>query len=185
MKGYIYKLYKDADPATGWIFNDPIFGDPPTLGACVPNVRRNVEIGDWVFCVSGRVQNFQPYIVGGFQIAEKITALQAYSRFPENRLKRAENGQVIGNVIVDDSGNQHTLDNHSNFKNRLENYLVGHNSNFIRKPESIKRAREESLGVLSKIYQKPSNRMSDVLARWRKLDEPQISQMNQWLETLT
>ena len=62
MKGYIYRLYAGADPVRGWVFNDPIFGQPPTLGACVLNVRRSVERGDWVFALVGVCKAISPLI---------------------------------------------------------------------------------------------------------------------------
>ena len=125
MKGYIYRLHAGADPIKGWIYNDPIFGSPPSLGACVPNIRRAVEKGDWIFAISGRVVGHQPYVVGGFQIQEKINALQAYRKLPQYRLERSDSGQVIGNIIVTSKGEHHSLDDHDGFKKRIENYLVG------------------------------------------------------------
>ena len=184
MKGYIYRLYAGADPVRGWVFNDPIFGQPPTLGACVPNVRRSVERGDWVFCISGRVQSHQPYIVGGFQVEEKITALQAFRRYPDYRLARLNNGQVAGNVIVDGHGKHHALDDHQGFEKRVKNYLVGGTSYHVTSPESIERAREETLPVLSRIFEKPGNRSYDIVPRMRKMDEKQISAMTSWLADL-
>ena len=93
MKGYIYRLHAGADPAKGWIYNDPIFGSPPTLGACVPNIRRVVERGDWIFTISGRVEAHQArhVVEGGFQVEEKISALQAYKEVATVSIgKRAE-----------------------------------------------------------------------------------------------
>src|ERR1700733_14571852 len=44
MKGYIYTMYAGADPAHDWTLNDPIFGNSPTLGACVPHIRKAVNV---------------------------------------------------------------------------------------------------------------------------------------------
>jgi hypothetical protein len=184
MKGYIYRLYKGADPSEGWIFNDPIFGSPPTLGACVPNIRRVVEPDDWVFCISGRVPGYVPYVVGGFRVQEKINALEAHKRFPQYRLHKGQNGQVLGNVIVDSAGSHHPLDDHSNFESRLDNYLVGADEVCV-SSENVERAREETLPTLSDIFKKPGNRSYDIVPRLRKLDENQVEHMRDWLADLS
>jgi Nucleotide modification associated domain 2 len=185
MKGYIYRLYRGADPAKGWTFNDPIFGSPPTLGACVPNIRRAVEVGDWVFAISGKAEGYRPYVVGGFQVAKKIDALQAYKQLPNYRLERAENGQVLGNIIVDSKGQHHKLDDHDGFKARLKNYLVGGASLHVKKPEHVEIARAETLPTLAKIFSKPGNRDFDIVPRWRKMDEEQIEDLKAWLAPLS
>lgn len=185
MKGYIYRLYAGSDPAVGWVFNDPIFGSPPTLGACVPNIRRSVEPGDWVFCISGRVDKLQPYVVGGFQVNEKLNALEAHRRFPQYHLTHSERGQVLGNVIVDQNGNQDSLDNHSSFERRVENYLVGGEQIHVSKETSIAKARNETVPILSEVFKKPANRSFDVVPRWRKMDATQISSLSDWLRSLS
>jgi hypothetical protein len=184
MKGYIYRLHQGADPVKGWIFNDPIFGSPPTLGACVPNLRSSVERGDWVFCISGRVATHQPFVVGGFQVERKITALQAYRRFPQYRLQRSPGGQVLGNIIVDGSGGHHPLDNHDGFQKRVQNYLVGGKTVHVQTEEQIQRAREQTLGTLSRVFQRPGNRSFDIVPRWRRMDERQVEDLRTWLESL-
>ncbi len=68
-------MFKGADPAQGWVMTDPIFGPVPTLGACMPNVRRVVERGDYIFVVSGQAVGVKQYIVGGFEVDKKINAL--------------------------------------------------------------------------------------------------------------
>src|SRR5438552_440414 len=113
MKGYVYVMYKGADPAFGWQMTDPIFGKVPTLGACVPNVRRVVVPGDFIFVVSGKVPDVQQYVVGGFEVAQKIDALTAFRRFPQNRLHERSDGTISGNVIVNGRGQHHELDNHA------------------------------------------------------------------------
>lgn len=181
MNGYIYTLYQGADPGRGWVLNDPIFGKKPTLGACVPNIRRNVKIGDWVFAISGRVAGERQYVVGGFQVEEKISQLAALNRFPENQV-RLESGQVVGNVIVDENGNQHPVDNHSNFERRLENYLIGGDAVELTNPEQIAVGRAETLAKLAEIFERPGNRPYDVIGRARKMDEEQVVQLKDWLD---
>lgn len=184
MKGYIYRLYGGADPSKGWIFNDPIFSKKrSSLGACVPNVRRSVGLGDWVFCISGRVDGLQPFVVGGFKVDEKITALQAFRKYPEFRLSTAENGQVIGNIIVDGRGQHHPLDDHDKFEMRVQNYLVGTESLQVR-ADNVERARAETVPALARIFEKPANRSFDIVPRWRRLNEVQVDEMRDWLRSL-
>lgn len=184
MKGYIYTMAAGADPGHGWILNDPIFGRPPTLGACVPNIRRSVEKGDHIFAISGRVAGDSQYVVGGFRVAEKIDALAAYRRFPQNRLSLTDDGDLLGNIIVDESGKHHPLDYHAEFERRVENYIVGDEPVYLGSPDAIRRARQETLPFLSDVFQKEGNRIFDVVGRWRRLDGQQVQQVRQWLADL-
>ena len=184
MKGYIYISSPRADPERNKNLNDPIFRRPPTLGGCMPPIRRLVQAGDHVFVISGTTKGVQQYVVGGFQVAEKISALAAYKRFPENRLKMDANGKLVGNILVDSAGNQHPLDTHSsnNFARRVENYLVGINPVALETPEEVARGRSETLDRLSSILERPrANRVIDVMGRWAKLDEAQIMKTLDWL----
>lgn len=184
MKGYIYPMYAGADPGRGWIMNDPIFGRVPTIGACMPNIRRAVEIGDYIFCISGRIDGVKPYVVGGLRVAEKIDALAAYHRFPEFRLRKSDNGQIIGNIIVTTDGEQHSLDDHSGFERRVENYVVGDDPVYLDDDRAIERAREVTLRFLSKLLGKEGNRVFEIVNRWRRLDEDQVHQLREWLVAL-
>src|SRR5882762_4206477 len=134
MKGYIYTMYAGADPALGWNMSDPIFGRVPTLGACMPNIRRSVVEGDHIFVVSGRAAGVSQYVVGGFQVDRKIGALAAYREFPKNRQRTLDDGQLAGNVIVDSRGKQSRLDYHANFVKRIENYVVGRDPVVLSQP---------------------------------------------------
>ena len=175
MKGYIYKLYKGADPSVGWTFNDPIFGRrKASLGACMPNIRKAVDIGDWVFCISGKIKQKAPYIVGGFQVDEKISAIEARLKYPEFNLQRNEEGQVIGNIIVDENGEHHVLDEHDNFGKRKENYILGRNKVFIESDDSIEEGRKRALDILQKTFGRKANRLDDIVPRWRRLDQQQV-----------
>lgn len=184
MKGYIYISSTNADPERNRNLNDPIFRNPPTLGGCMPPLRRLVLPGDYVFVVSGMTKGVRQYVVGGFQVAEKIDALTAYRRFPENRLQLNAEGNVVGNVLIDGAGNQHPLDTHSqnNFARRIENYLVGANPVSLETPAEVARGRSETLDRLSSILEKPrANRVIDVMGRWARLDEAQIERTLDWL----
>ena len=181
MSGFIYTSYEGADPEKGWIMSDPILAAVPTLGACVPNIRRAVKLGDWIFTVSGRVPGVAQYVVGGFQVTEKIDQLAAYKRFPENHVRRAKSGQLTGNVIVQADGTQHPDDRHANFERRIENYLVGHNPILLDEPNEVARARAETLGTLSRIFDREGNRVFDIIARGRKMDDKQVEELRGWL----
>jgi hypothetical protein len=183
MSGYIYTSYAGADPDAGWVMSDPIISVTPTLGACVPNIRRAVKLGDWIFSVSGRVPGMSQFVVGGFRVAEKIDQLAAFERFPENRVRR-EGGQVLGNVIINADGTQHPDDRHTNFERRLENYIVGDKPILLDTVEQRARARAETLGKLSEIFGRQGNRVFDVIGRFRKMDDRQVDQMRDWLQSL-
>ncbi|HLY01965.1 MAG TPA: hypothetical protein VKR56_05645 [Candidatus Cybelea sp.] len=184
MKGYIYTLYAGADPAAGWILNDPIFKPVPTLGACVPNIRHHIQLDDYVFAISGRIPGIRQYVVGGFQIAEKIRAVDAFRRFPENRLHKGPNGQILGNVIVNSRGEQHPLDHHANFANRLDDFLVGKKTVELTKPSHIEKAREETVPALRAIFGKVGERPFDIIGRASRLSEDQVEELLEWLKSV-
>jgi hypothetical protein len=156
----------------------------PTLGACVPNIRRAVHVGDYIFVVSGRVTGERQFIVGGFKVKEKIDALRAFKKFPENRLHLDENGNLLGNIIVNGRGQQHPLDEHDSFENRIENYIVGADPVVLQTPAQQKAARRDTVDFLTKLFGKPGDRVHDVIGRHRKLDEKQVNQMLLWLKDL-
>ncbi|MCW2387124.1 hypothetical protein M2333_000170 [Sphingobium sp. B11D3B] len=185
MKGYIYISSPNADPERNRNLNDPIFRKTPTLGGCMPPIRRLVRPGDYVFVISGATRGVQQYVVGGFEVAEKIDALAAYNRFPENRLQLNAEGKVVGNVLVDSTGKQHPLDTHSptNFASRIENYLIGVNPVALETPAEVARGRSETLDRLSSILEKRrANRVIDVMGRWARLDQVQIEKTLDWLQ---
>ncbi len=184
MKGYIYISSPNADPEHKRNLNDPIFRRTPTLGGCMPPIRRLVRPGDHVFVISGTTRGVQQYVVGGFEVAEKIDALAAYERFPENRLQLNAEGKVVGNILIDGTGNQHPLDTHSatNFARRIENYLVGVNPVALETPAEVARGRTETLDRLSSILEKRrANRVIDVMGRWARLDQAQVEKTLDWL----
>jgi len=184
MKGYIYVSGTGSDTYGGKFLNDPAFGRRPTLGACMPNIRRLVVPGDWVFVVSGSLKGVQQYVVGGFEVAEKINAVAAYERFPEHRLRINDLGQLEGNIIVTDSGQQSTLDSHNKFDERIQNYLVGGKSVSMDNENEAEASRQTTLAVLSGLFDKPGNRVIDVMGRWRRLDEDQIFRLETWLSDI-
>jgi hypothetical protein len=184
MSSYIYTMYAGADPGHGWVMNDPIFGKLPTLGACVPNIRRAVNIGDYLFTISGRITGEHQFVVGGFRVAEKIDALAAYGRFPEHRLRRIADRSVQGNIIVAGAGSQHPDDHHTNFARRVENYIVGCDPVVLESSTQFDRAREETLGVLSRIFGREGNRVFDIVGRQRRMNDEQAAELLSWLRSL-
>lgn len=183
MNGYIYTSYAGADPSTGWVMSDPIISKAPTLGACVPNIRRAVKIGDWIFSVSGRVPGLSQFVIGGFRVTEKIDQLAAYERFPDNRVRK-EGRQVVGNVIVNADGSQHPDDRHTNFERRIENFIVGDQPILLDTPAQVARGRAETLAKLGEIFGREGNRVFDVIGRFRKMDDRQVIEMRDWLEAI-
>ena len=174
-------MFAGADPAVGWKMTDPIYGKTPTLGACMPNIRKAVEKGDYIFSISGRVKDIQQYIVGGFKVDEKINALSAYERIPENRMRISPDGKLEGNIIIDEKGNHLEIDYHSNHEKRIENYIIGKDAIVINDESEVKKAREETLSFLNNLFSKNEDSISKIVARWRKLNEGQIDELLTWM----
>ncbi len=125
MKGYLYIVGGGYDPSTGACLNDPHFEGVPSLGACMPNIRRQVNPGDGIFAVSGRTKGLEQFVLGGFMVEEVIpSAVTAYFRYPEQRLHRLADGQLAGNIITTATGQQHPFDHHPSltFNERNKNY---------------------------------------------------------------
>lgn len=184
MKGYVYITSPGTDPGLRNNLNDPLFSAVPTLGACMPNIRRVVVPGDYIFVVSGKTAGVQQYVVGGLRVAAKLDALAAYGRFPENRLHIGEDGLLKGNVIVNPDGSQHALDTHSpdTFDKRILNFIVGDDAVALETPREVELGREQSLAKLSDLFGRRGNRAIDIIGRMKKLDEAQVRGMVDWLQ---
>jgi hypothetical protein len=150
----------------------------------MPNVRRAVAVGDYIFTISGRVQGERQFVVGGFRVAEKIDALAAFGRFPQYRLQERPDGSLQGNIIITAHGTQHPLDHHKNFERRVENYIVGSNPVFLNTEAQYRTAREGTVPVLSKIFEKDGRRVFDIIGRHRRMEKKQVEQLVMWLESL-
>jgi len=186
MSDYIYITGTGTDPGAYGNLNDPVFGDSASLGACMPNIRRCVDIGDHIFVISGSSHGVQQYIVGGMEVAEKISVIEAYERFPDNRLHIGEDGLLKGNIIVNPDGSQHALDKHdaSTFENRIKNFVVGVNPVSLETREEIELGRRGTLEKLSDIFGKKGNRPIDIMGRWAKLESEQSADLLDWLKGL-
>jgi len=86
MIGKIFITGSGYDPQLGKHVKDPYLGPNPTLGACRPDVREKLKEGDHLFFISGKLRNVNQFVMGGFEIGEKIDAMAAYERFPGLRL---------------------------------------------------------------------------------------------------
>lgn len=185
MFGRIFITSTGYDPEHGKHVKDPYLEDTPSLGACRPDIRKNAKVGDHIFVISGKVENHLQFIMGGFEVSEIISAQEAFVRFPEQRLHLLPSGEVAGNVIVDGNGSQHFLDHHSKFEQRLVNYLVGKNPIALLTPEERRKARQESLDVLRRLFEKPGDTPFDIIGRSAKKLEPwQVRYLLRWLDSI-
>ena len=182
MVGKIFITRTGYDPQLGKHVKDPYLGPKPTLGACRPDVRRQLSEGDHIFVVSGKVQGAEQFVMSGFEIDTKINAVKAYERYPQHRLRRRSDGQLTGNIIVDASGRQHELDNHTSFASRIENYVLGKNHIALQTSPEIAQGRAETLEVLQEILRKKGNSAIQLLGRWGTLlTEAQVLRLRAWL----
>ncbi len=186
MIGKVFITSSGYDPQLGKHVKDPYLGVNPSLGACRPDVRERIKIGGHIFVISGKLPNVSQYLMGGFEVAAKIDALEAWRRFPEQRLRRQNDGQLAGNIIVDANGAQHLLDEHTSFPRRISNYLVGTNGISMETPEEIALAREQTLEMLRDIFDKKqaSSPWGVVGHLGLDLTETQVFRLREWLMSL-
>lgn len=185
MIGKIFITRSGYDPQLGKHVKDPYLGPCPTLGACRPDIRRQLEKGDHIFVISGKIPDFNQFVMGGFEIESKIPAIEAYRLFPELRLHRLQDGQLTGNIIVTADGRQHELDTHSSFDRRVENYVIGTNPICLVTPAEIAEGRNETLEALRDILQKKGKSPFEVVGRFgTKLTDKQVLQLREWLEAI-
>jgi hypothetical protein len=184
-KGYIYTAKGGYDPEKGKKLKDPYLGDEPTLGACMPNIRRQVVQGDYIFLVSGKIKDALQFVRGGFEVDRKIDVMLAYDKYPQHRL-RMDNGEITGNIIVTADGKQHPLDTHdpATFGRRIENYVIGRNPLVLTSPREFQRAREDTVYVLSYVLGKKGQVPKDIIGRCSKLDGSQIRELQDWLASI-
>ena len=132
--------------------------------------------------VSGKVRNANQFVIGGFEIAEKISAIAAYERFPDQRLSLLPDGQVSGNIIVNAYGKQHELDHHDQFVRRSENYIVGRNPVALLTLEEMAEGRRQTLEILRDVFGITGNSISELMGRNRNLSEKQVEKLLRPLE---
>ncbi len=185
MVGKIFITRSGYDPQLGKHVKDPYLGPCPTLGACRPDIRRQLEKGDHIFVISGRIPNVNQFVMGGFEIESKIPAIEAYRLFPDLRLHRLQDGQLTGNIIVTGDGRQHELDDHSSFAQRIKNYVIGTNPISLETPAEIDEGRKQTLDALRDILHKKGSSPFDVVGRFGiRLTDKQVLQLREWLEAV-
>lgn len=191
MVGKIFITSHGYDPEYGEHIKDPFLDGEPSLGACRPDIRETLQPGDHIFTISGglpRVQQINQYVFCGFEIKEKIAAIEAFERFPQRRLRKNEFGQLVGNIIVDQYGCKHPLDQHrggSSFERRKKNYVIGKNLIMPNTPAEIAMAREQTMDILCRVIGKLGNKPFDLIGRsGKKLNEKQVAILIEWLLSL-
>jgi hypothetical protein len=184
MIGKIFITSTGYDPEQGNHVKDPYLGPCPTLGACRPDIREQLQKDDHIFVVSGKVQAADQFVMGGFEIAEKITAIEAYHRFPHLRLSKRDDGQVTGNVIVNAAGKQHELDHHNSFERRIQNYIVGKNPIVLSTAAEVAEGRRQTLEILQDVFQKKGETPRAIMGRWHNLNEKQVEKLRAHLNAL-
>jgi hypothetical protein len=183
--GKIFITRSGYDPQLGKHVKDPYLGPNPTLGACRPDIRNQLKKGDHIFVISGKVPDFNQFVMGGFEIEQKIPAIEAYRLYPELRLRKLQDGQLTGNIIVTADGRQHELDDHNSFDRRIKNYIVGTNPLLLTSPSEIAEGRKQTLEALRDILHKKGKSPFEVVGRFgtRLMDE-QVIQLRAWLEAV-
>jgi hypothetical protein len=185
MVGKIFITRSGYDPQLGKHVKDPYLGPDPTLGACRPDLRRQLSEGDHIFVISGKVPGAEQFVMGGFEIDSKMTAAEAYERFPQHRLRLRSDGQLTGNIIVDADGEQHELDDHSSFPTRIRNYVLGKNPILLQTDPEIARGRAETVEALREILRKSETSPIRLVGRWgSSLTGTQILQLRDWLSRI-
>lgn len=185
MIGKIFITRSGYDPELGKHLKDPYLGPSPTLGACRPDIRKQLFKGDHIFVISGKIPDVNQFVVGGFEIEAKIPAVEAYRLFPDQRLRKRKDGQLTGNIIVDSYGQQHFLDDHNSFEKRIQNYVIGTNLISLVTPAEISEGRRHTLDALRDILKKPGKSPIEVVGRWgTKLTEKQVAQLRDWLASI-
>ena len=185
MVGKIFITRSGYDPQLGKHVKDPYLGPRRTLGACRPDIRRKLEQGDHIFVISGKIPEVNQFVMAGFEIQSKIDAIKAYRLFPEHRLRKREDGQLTGNIIVNANGKQHGLDDHTSFDTRIKHYVVGTNLISLSTPDEIEEGRKQTLEALRDILHRHGSSPFAVVTRaGTRLTEKQVLQLRAWLAAL-
>ena len=94
MIGKIFMTRTGYDLQLGSHVKDLYLGPKQSLGACRPDIRRQVRIGDHIFVVAGKVDKGKKFVMCGFRVVRRISARDAYVEIPDRRLQRREDGQL-------------------------------------------------------------------------------------------
>lgn len=183
MPSYIF-VSPGSDPGAGRALVDPILtSKKPTMGTCRPDLRRMVKPGDHIFVISGSLgRTHRQYVIGGMEVDSKLRdQLEALEAYPENALT-FDGNQKAGNIIVTPDGVQHPRDKHSNFKERIKNYVEGRNPVVLQTPSEVELGRERSVEILADIFdRRGSTRVQQIVGRHRKLSDEQADRLRRAL----
>ena len=82
MIGKIFITSSGYDPQLGRHVKDPYLGPNASLGACRPDFRRQVNKGDHIFVISGKLPNVRQFVMGGFEVAAKTQCAASVRNVP-------------------------------------------------------------------------------------------------------
>lgn len=188
MKGYIF-VSPGSDPGAGHRLADPLFRRAgTTMGQCRPDLRRLVRQGDAIFVLSGKIKaaGVPQYLIGGLSVDEKIDAILARQRFPDNTLKIVE-GEKLGNIIVTPAGDQDPLDHHPsrNFKERIKNYIIAKDAIYLDGDKEVELGRQRTLDILRRVFGNVrAESVHEVIGRNRLLDDKQVQMLLEALQAI-
>lgn len=192
MKGRIYiasvfrSLRQTGCVVHGEVDNDPhIWNEPYTWGICRPDLRNNIDVGDYVFFVLGNKADLPQMIFAYIKVREIITHEEAYKKLRNKRM----NGKIYeGNILIDSKGryNKYDKGKHKNkFKKIKNKYVIADmkHSRKLEKNEIIEKSKN-FVNKISDIFNKKGKTVYDILSRkGRKMDELQINKILQWLNS--
>jgi hypothetical protein len=194
MKGFIYiagsccnpYLVQPGQDGTR-LDNDPHFWNaPPTWGICRNDLRRNADVGDYVFFVLSKRSNLPQMVFAYLKVAEKISHMDAYHRL-DLLGKRMFGGNPDGNIIVDENGNYNNRFDggvHLRIFDKVKRHYV------IGCAQSSRRLLAEEIGALAPTFvqtltsvtEKLGQRPIDLITqKGFELSGTQVNQLLAWL----
>ena len=196
MKGFIYIAgsfetvnRSDCGRGKGWIDNDPHFWkDPPTWGICRPDIRRKVNLGDYVFFVLPKHGRHPQMIFGYLKVKDKIDHLTAFNQVYLFHKRMGNNQNPNGNIIVDSSGKYNTADagvHRHNFHKIKKEYVIGDDTDkLFLDAHEINRKAPLFISTIQNIIGKKGNRAVDIISRYGKtLSSSQVLALLKWMKT--
>ena len=117
MKGFIYiagaftELKKGkCQPNKSRLDNDPHFWtSPPTWGICRNDLRKNCNIGDYIFFVLPKASKYPQMVFAYLKVKQIITHIEAFNT-QGLKSKQMGNKNPNGNIIVNSSGGYNKFD---------------------------------------------------------------------------
>jgi hypothetical protein len=170
------------------IDNDPHFwSSPPTWGICRNDLRRKLDVGNYIFFVLPKNGKHSQMIFSYIRAEEKISHIDAYHR-SQLVSKRMGNKNPNGNIIVDARGKYNPFDAgaHKHSFNKIkQEYVIGKQgtSKFlsVKKIESLA---PYFVSKLSEITGKRGTRTIEIISRYGlELSVSQVQQLISWIGT--